>query len=820
MSRFGKRQKADDVISDGLILRGDSKFETEPRLFTLLMKGFIVYLVVMGSMGCLLSSFKIPYNAVIIHIAVLIAALCSAFLYYTKIWENIGYFVLFAFMLWTAVLLRKYISSGFFAVVNIISEKAAYYFDTEVVQGYAEAIGNRDITVTIAFVYVGWVHAILLNALISRQMKYFAVMFSSFFFLTVPFYLECEPDMLYILMLLAGCVIVFVFRGARHTPITKTNERFEYIPKKKFINYVYSVRHHATMIVIICVIVSVFGGFFQLFVNKQNFETTMRGKSDWKKATENTVENIYKNGIWGLFNRYESTGGLKGGVLGGVNSVSLDYETDLEVTYVPYNSERVYLRSFTGDNYLPVENRWERAKELQIEKQDNGNGTVTYQMVESPVQEETSSETAMLLKKRYDDGIKPSAKARMDVRNIAAGLGVYLPYYVYLTENPESFIMNYRQIYDFEFYPWLTDPGPIDAESGNDDTDKQLDDKSFDKMRGYMSQKVLSKYAEENYTRVPDENTGAIDAFISEAGLGKYRKKQNEGSTGKTALELVQALGEYYQQEIPYTYQPGATPRGTDFVNYFLGENRRGYCAHFASAATLIMRRLGYRARYIEGYAIDPSDLSEDARVRDDLNVHDYYEGDNLLSDEQRRVITVNVTDAMAHAWMEVETDGHWRICDITPWSEEDPPSGGFLRGLIDFLSGTSVDSSSSNEITDSGSGGLGLDSFGRTMGYGFLIIVGAGAVIFAIYILTGLVARRIRYARSGRNDRLVIDFGRLSRGSDAINYRERVEELREAGKLELTDEEAVRMVHILEKAGFSDAEISDEDDEWIRHRF
>ena len=55
---FKNKKPPYETITKGLILRDDASFDKEPRYLTLLLKGFIVYLVVMGSMGCLLSSFN------------------------------------------------------------------------------------------------------------------------------------------------------------------------------------------------------------------------------------------------------------------------------------------------------------------------------------------------------------------------------------------------------------------------------------------------------------------------------------------------------------------------------------------------------------------------------------------------------------------------------------------------------------------------------------------------------------------------------------------------------------------------------------------
>jgi len=329
------------------------------------------------------------------------------------------------------------------------------------------------------------------------------------------------------------------------------------------------------------------------------------------------------------------------------------------------------------------------------------------------------------------------------------------------------------------------------------------------------------------YLAVPKENVEVIDAFIRAAGLEKYRAA---GATGAKTEELLRVLGDYFQENIPYTYQPGVTPRGKDFVNYFLDDNKRGYCAHFASAATLILRRLGYQARYVEGYAIDPTDLDEDAKVRKDLLVKDYYDGDMLI-DRESQVVTVNVTDAMAHAWVEVRIGGHWRVAELTPWSEEEPPSGGFLQGLIDFLSGTSIGSGDGNSVTSDGeAGGVGLDAFGRVMGYVILGFFALAALVLLVVVLSRLAVSRTRYLRAGRNDRLVMHFHRVSRRADrkeaararksdsakepvtTINYRERVQAMERIGRLSLSEGEREELIRILECAGFSGREIDTND--------
>lgn len=76
--------------------------------------------------------------------------------------------------------------------------------------------------------------------------------------------------------------------------------------------------------------------------------------------------------------------------------------------------------------------------------------------------------------------------------------------------------------------------------------------------------------------------------------------------------EIIDDLRDYFQQEHPYTLSPEATPRRKDFVNYFLAEKRKGYCAHYASSAVLVLRYMGIPARYVEGYAVDAAEIAQE----------------------------------------------------------------------------------------------------------------------------------------------------------------------------------------------------------------
>ncbi|RQW07769.1 DUF4129 domain-containing protein [Paenibacillus rhizophilus] len=105
------------------------------------------------------------------------------------------------------------------------------------------------------------------------------------------------------------------------------------------------------------------------------------------------------------------------------------------------------------------------------------------------------------------------------------------------------------------------------------------------------------------------------------------------------------AVRDYLQSSYPYTLDTRVPPEGADFVDDFLFAEKKGYCVHFASAMTVLLRSAGIPARYVQGYA--PG---------------------RLLAD--RGPQRYAVTQGDAHAWVEVYFSGAgWVPFDPTPAS-------------------------------------------------------------------------------------------------------------------------------------------------------
>lgn len=61
------------------------------------------------------------------------------------------------------------------------------------------------------------------------------------------------------------------------------------------------------------------------------------------------------------------------------------------------------------------------------------------------------------------------------------------------------------------------------------------------------------------------------------------------------------AVLQHFNRE-PYVYTLRPQPLGSDSIDDFLFNTRRGFCAHYAGAMTFVLRAAGIPARVVAGY--------------------------------------------------------------------------------------------------------------------------------------------------------------------------------------------------------------------------
>ena len=138
----------------------------------------------------------------------------------------------------------------------------------------------------------------------------------------------------------------------------------------------------------------------------------------------------------------------------------------------------------------------------------------------------------------------------------------------------------------------------------------------------------------------------------------------------KDVLSWAELVSQYLRKQYQYSFDLDELDKDQDVIEYFLQEGKKGFCVHFASAGTILLRELGLPARYASGYVVDPKEF----RRVDGY----YYEAD--------------VIDRNAHAWTEVYVSGRgWVPVEMTP---------GYGQETI--ATGTSLDEMLPNSVRNS----------------------------------------------------------------------------------------------------------------------
>jgi len=136
----------------------------------------------------------------------------------------------------------------------------------------------------------------------------------------------------------------------------------------------------------------------------------------------------------------------------------------------------------------------------------------------------------------------------------------------------------------------------------------------------------------DTYLQINDSTAAELRRIAVNAGIDPYAHR---AVISDQVAEFMVSFGRY-------TLSPFVIPENEDFSLYFLQTSRQGYCIHYATAATQMLRALGVPARFTSGFVVTVPQASVD--------------------------LPVVVTDRNAHAWVEVYYDNTgWVPLEVTP---------------------------------------------------------------------------------------------------------------------------------------------------------
>ena len=663
-------QRAEELERFGLTMGDFSTGNKSNRFFLCFIRACLIFLATYGTVGGVVSALGLQYAVPIVIVALFVLAFFSAFLYYNKISFYIGYVVVFAGFIVFSISSYWYINSGYQAFMNVLYNKYSDFFALLSVREATEFVTDRYVTVSFAMVFIGWFFSILLNIAISGYMNLPATFLLTFLPLQTVFYIDMTPPVPYLVMLITVYVTVALLRRSGHFSLPYKNakgEEFDRTRKKMKAGtekhshvYLSSSSGMLTIagysLLIATVFLLVVSGVFSELGSKYVSNKV-------KNTTDAYVKTAVQEGLTSLLNRYRATGGLAKGKLGGIGNVAPDFQTDMYVRFVPYSTGSVYLKAYTGVTY---ENNSFRGYDNDVS------------LDEPPIP---------------DPAIPAGGEySKIWIENIDAGHDYYYRPYdsYYATFNKakcgeviaEETTEYARQNYAESFGMVDDDDEIKDFSSGNAWDSYEVLFVPYEMLTYYQpNPNVTDEYEEyvyDTFLEVPDSQREELEGFLKEAGIeydaSKWRNVDvNDDEAYKRAqqerLDVASDLALYFKNNFDYTMSPGVTPSGEDVVTYFLNVQQRGFCAHFASSSALLLRCLGIPTRYVEGYVISYEDVMDSDGVEGDVS--EWQISDKTY--ENAGIVEVDVTDASAHAWIEIYLDGYgWIPYEMTPPSADD----------------------------------------------------------------------------------------------------------------------------------------------------
>ena len=335
------------------------------------------------------------------------------------------------------------------------------------------------------------------------------------------------------------------------------------------------------------------GSLFSGTEVRQFFQEQRENTGRWASALkENSGEFLGK-----------AEGGVSAGEVGGAGAFSQNDTKQLLLTVKKKPQEKMYLQGYIGNVY--EDNRWKAEGETEFHKwlrSQNTKGRSVRNLLYQQLKDIFAQET-------------------LHIENIGANkVYKYIPYGGYYEEKDsivaDAYVKGEGKTYDVRYCPFSVS-----------------DLKRVKKTKSDL-ENAYFQYVSKQNTEVPK----TIEKTFQTEIKTKIRAKDVWGIMREVASALkVQA---------DYSLEPGRTPRGKDVAEYFYFENKKGYCEHFATVATLMLRMKGIPARYVAGYAVSPSAFTQ----------------------KEDGTYEAVVTGASAHAWAEAYVEGiGWIPVETTP---------------------------------------------------------------------------------------------------------------------------------------------------------
>lgn len=587
-------------------IRTHGKFHE--RLFLLLR---IIYFLI-GMLGVVLGlalTYEIELNYVLLVVGTIVIGLLITAAWELPISRMITWPVLFGIYLLAGIVFHNSIFSGLLGFYNSYAGYINEYYGTKVSLAAIEPVSAVSYLITLLFAAF-LIGAILsLGTIRSLDGRVTALLFGVIFILALAVgELPAMPSFLMMLFVLIGMFSLQYSRyreslSVRTVTVKMSNSAFG------MLRWQTSVVIAALFLLLLPVSRFMLGPAFtdgyeaqsQIREDIRNGDLLKSLETFWKKVTRGEWD-------WLPVDIIRSSG-VHGGKLSNVKEVRDYNETHLYLDISSDLKAPLYIRGYVGSNYTG--SGWRELSDKQNEE-----GLATGMDLIS-----LSSQYYQVLENLYNSGDESVARRDLVISDVDANSAFsYIPY--------GTSLVDFTAGEPFDAYPKQeTDREIFSMYYMN--TQRLSNIQKLETAGSYETQDASYRaFADSVYLSLP---TKGLDSFYEEYSGKKFTSIADCVSFVRSTLEA----------HASYTKTPGSTPRGNDYVEYFLYENKQGVCTHFASAAVLLFRLYGIPARYVEGYLVRDLESGNGARA---------------------------IMDEAAHAWAEIYVKGvGWIPIEVTP---------------------------------------------------------------------------------------------------------------------------------------------------------
>lgn len=331
---FGIKRKNQQELPDVRLLPAKEKARYDWKAAA--AKAAFVFLLVYGSIGGFLSAYEMDYQREQCILGIFLLSLLLSAVYETKRKWAVNLVNILVFVLYVYVAFRRFwvINSGYYAIINRILDDAGSYLGVTGRTEYGLVVENESAAVTGFALFLGMVGTILLQMRLHHKASLWTTILLTLPLYVIPFYFEKTPGTGYMILLFTGYAAA-VLQGADARETMSGQARDILLP--------------------VLFAVAVFVQLTALLLPYEGYASLVRASAA-KKASERQMADIVQFGLPAMFGQGRNGAGVSGGLLSKGYSVMPDYETDLIVRYTPYDYEPVYLKAFTGKDYMG--DRW------------------------------------------------------------------------------------------------------------------------------------------------------------------------------------------------------------------------------------------------------------------------------------------------------------------------------------------------------------------------------------------------------------------------------------------------------------------------------